>query len=98
MNKTIYVCEKCKSYSSEDFWGCQKCQEVESKVLQVIIKDYKDSMIFSFINNETTYEKCYAIVKEYLSSKNLKYDSMYSQHNYQLEVTYFDVVVRVSNM
>lgn len=96
MLKTLYVCEQCHFFSDEEFWSCRNCKEDKSKVLHVSIKQYDNSFAFSFYDKETTYENCYDIVKNYLSHYEIKYVSMYSKHNFQLETSYFEVVVKLS--
>lgn len=62
----------------------------------IYFKKHKNFITFSFISNEVSYETCNKIAKGYLSENKIKYDSMYSQHNFQLHVTYFDIVVKLT--
>lgn len=96
MENVIYVCNDCLFYSNMDFWECPKCLD-EVKVTQIGVKIIDKALTFTFYREDNINpEQCHKIVEHYVEQNEITHVSIYSQHNYQLDNIYFEVIVKLS--
>jgi DNA-directed RNA polymerase subunit RPC12/RpoP len=91
--KELYFCYNCYTHSETDFLDCSECGS--ESIVYVKVKSVGAKMVFTFLTDE--YDVKYEdFVKKYLIGVGLDVQRIYSQHDFQPDRIYLQIIATTS--